>query len=108
MSWSYTLDNLAREIDAQPPGDSTRFGGVSTDTRTLREGDVFFALSGDNFDGHDFVAPAIARGASAVVVREEHPGALSIVVPDPLEALQQFAGYHRRQYDIPVIAITGS
>lgn len=108
MNWSYSLDNLARKINAHLPGDSTRFGAVSTDTRTLREGDVYFALSGENFDGHDFVEEATEKGASAVVVVEEHPGSLSLVVPDPLEALQQFAGFHRRQYDIPLIAITGS
>lgn len=108
MGWSYNVDHLALALDAQPPGDPTPFHGVSTDTRTLRDGEVYFALSGENFDGHDFVEQALEKGAPAVVVSEDCPGGASIVVPDTLEALQRFATYHRKRYDIPVIAVTGS
>ena len=51
--------------------------GVSIDTRTLRESDLFFAIRGDQSDGHDYVAAAFAKGALAAVVDEEHAGQLS-------------------------------
>lgn len=108
MSWSYTIDRLARAINTQPPGDSTPFSRVSTDTRSLKEGDVFFALEGENFDGNAFLGEAFEKGAAAAVSLDEQVGELCLIVPDVLDALQRFATYHRRQYDPPVLAITGS
>lgn len=108
MAWSYTIDHLTVALEAQRPGDATRFHAVSTDSRTVGEGEVFFALKGERFDGHDFVKQAFDRGAAAAVVSEAISGGVSIVVPDPLEALQRFAAWHRARYEIPMIAITGS
>jgi UDP-N-acetylmuramoyl-tripeptide--D-alanyl-D-alanine ligase len=108
MSWSYTLDGLAVFLEAQRPGDPTLFSRVSTDTRTLQEGDVFFALKGENFDGHEFVKQAFEKGAAAAVVDEFVPGGVCFVVPDTLRALQQFAAAHRKRLGIPLFAVTGS
>ena len=108
MGWSYTLDGLAVALNAQRPGDATRFSAVSTDTRTLKEGDVYFALRGERFDGNDFVQDAFEKGAAAAVSDTQHFGGVSFVVPDALEALQQFAAFHRKQYPISLLGITGS
>ncbi len=83
---------------------------VETDTRKLTPGDIFFALSGPNFNGNQFALQALAAGASYVVVDEnidEHSDKI-IQVDHALSTLQDLAKYHRQQFNIPVIAITGS
>lgn len=83
---------------------------VETDTRKLKDGDIFFALKGDNFNGNVFAEPAIEQGAAYAVIDEkefEIPGK-TILVNDVLQTLQQLAKYHRQQFSIPFLAITGS
>ena len=83
---------------------------VQTDTRKLKAGDIFFALKGPNFNGNSFAQHAINIGAACAVIDEkeyEIPGK-TFIVPDVLEALQQLALHHRKQFNIPFIAITGS
>lgn len=89
--------------------------GVSTDTRTLRKGDIFFALKGPHFDGHDFLETAVAKGASCLVVQA--PAKISadlkkkvkiIEVPDALKAYGEHAARHRQKFKVPVVAVTGS
>jgi len=83
---------------------------VQTDTRKLKEGDIFFALKGGNFNGNAFAQQALDAGAAYAVIDEaafEIPGK-TIVVDDVLIALQQLAQHHREQFTIPFIAITGS
>lgn len=83
---------------------------VQTDTRKLKAGDLFFALKGDNFNGNEFAQQAIDAGAAYAVIDEaryEIPGR-TILVPDVLKALQDLALQHRRSFNIPFIAITGS
>jgi len=93
---------------------NTSFASVSTDTRTLREGELFFALSGPNFDGHKFLAAAKNKGASGAVVsqRPSGIGQLSewpvIEVEDVPQALGQLASYHRHSISCRIVAITGS
>lgn len=90
--------------------------GISTDTRTLEAGNLFVALRGENFDGHDYLDKAAGCGASGLLIRIDHKERLSstpeelpaIGVSDTLEAYGQIAGYWRRKFNIPVIAITGS
>lgn len=93
-------------------GDVLITGGVSTDTRSLPLGAMFFALSGENFNGDTFAPQALAAGAAAAVVRDwtgEVPANTAvIVVADTLLALQRLACWWRKQLDIPVVAITGS
>lgn len=95
-------------------GEKPHITGLSSDTRTLQAGDLFFALGGENFDGHRFVEPAIALGASGAVVNktwfEEHQpkSGCFFVVDDVLTAYQNLATWWRSQCQLPVIAITGS
>ncbi|PYQ11442.1 MAG: hypothetical protein DMF80_21770 [Acidobacteria bacterium] len=85
--------------------------GVSIDSRTIRPGEVFFAIAGPRFDGHDFLAAAAAAGAAAAVVHREvaAPGGLSLVrVEDTTKALADLAHHVRASADVPVVAVTGS
>ena len=92
-------------------GGNVRFVGVTTDTRALAPGDLFVALNGEQFDGHDFVAAAFERGAVAALVAADRAAALEgelIAVADPLAALGQLARHWRAQFTLPVIVIAGS
>lgn len=85
-------------------------GKVSTDTRQILPGSVFFALKGDKFNANEFAAEALTRGASAVVV-DEAKYAIDdryFLVDNSLEALQKLARYHRDRLKIPVVGLTGS
>lgn len=91
------------------------FCGISTDSRTVKEGQLFWALRGETFDGHDFVKEAIKKGAVAVVVHKDRTADLpaktrtSIIgVRDTLKALGDLARQWRRRFDVRVAAITGS
>lgn len=88
------------------------FEGVSTDTRTLKSGSLFVALSGERFDGHTFIPAAISRGATGLVVSsmpiEALPGITIFLVPDTRIAFEDLAHFHRCRFELPVIAITGS
>jgi UDP-N-acetylmuramoyl-tripeptide--D-alanyl-D-alanine ligase len=83
---------------------------VQTDTRKLQPGELFFALSGANFNGNEFALQALEKGAAYAVVDDTAYAVNEkcIVVPDVLKALQQLARYHRQQFSIPFLAITGS
>jgi len=87
-----------------------QFPSVQTDTRNLQQDDLFFALKGDNFNGNAFALKALESGAAYAVVDEDIDGADDRVVKvdNVLETLQQLAKYHREQFSIPFIAITGS
>ncbi|HET7292029.1 MAG TPA: UDP-N-acetylmuramoyl-tripeptide--D-alanyl-D-alanine ligase [Vicinamibacteria bacterium] len=86
------------------------YAGVSIDSRTLRKEELFFAIAGPRFDGHDFVDDAARRGAAAAVVHRDVPGAgLPLVrVADTATALQALGRETRRRAAIRVVAITGS
>ena len=83
---------------------------ISTDTRSISEGCLFFALRGESFDGNRFAAEALQKGAAYAII--DHPdyqdGKRTILVDNVLESLQQLALHHRRQFHGPVIGITGS
>ncbi len=83
---------------------------VQTDTRKLKNGDIFFALKGPNFNGNEFAVQALSDGAAYAVVDEAlvTTDRRIIKVADALETLQELARYHREQFSIPFIAITGS
>lgn len=87
-----------------------QYPSIQTDTRKLKTGDIFFALKGPNFNGNLFAKQALDAGAAYAVIDEpefEIPGK-TILAEDVLTALQQLAHHHRRQFNIPFIAITGS
>ena len=84
---------------------------IVTDTRTIERGDTFLALRGENFDGHAYVAQAIAKGAAAVIVDDPQariPGTATLLVPDTLRAYMALAGAARAAFRGSVLAITGS
>lgn len=84
--------------------------GISTDTRTVKAGNLFFALKGPNFNGNLYAEKALESGASYVVIDEEKYNISDkyILVNNGLETLQLLANYHRKQLKIPFFAITGS
>ncbi len=86
------------------------FDSVSTDTRTLEENSLFIALSGDSFDGHNFIEEAVKKGATGAIVKKGFTSEqlVCIEVEDTLKAYQQLANFHRNRFAIPVIAVTGS
>ncbi|MGC3947435.1 MAG: UDP-N-acetylmuramoyl-tripeptide--D-alanyl-D-alanine ligase [Chryseolinea sp.] len=87
-----------------------RSSGVSTDTRKIAPGSMFFALKGDKFNANEFAQQALDKGAACVVV-DEARYALDdrcLVVNDTLVALQELARHHRKQLTIPVLGLTGS
>jgi len=83
---------------------------VDTDTRKIREGSIFFALKGDNFNGNKFAQQALDKGARFAVVDESAYATDDriILVDDVLSSLQALANFHRRSLDIPIISLTGS
>lgn len=106
------LSQAAQALHATMSGADVRFMAVSTDTRTIQQGDLFIALKGENFDGAKFVAQAAQAGAVAAVVNADSvidgsPCPL-IRVPDTRIALGKLAAHWRSQFDIPLVAITGS
>ncbi|MEZ4841388.1 MAG: UDP-N-acetylmuramoyl-tripeptide--D-alanyl-D-alanine ligase [Flavobacteriaceae bacterium] len=83
---------------------------VSTDTRKITDGCIFFALKGDNFNGNQFAEEALKKGASYAVIDDAsfQKDDKTILVEDVLNTLQQLASYHRKQLRIPIISLTGS
>lgn len=87
-----------------------RMRDVTTDSRKVKEGSIFFALRGDKFDGNTFVPQALSQGASVCVVdnADYNIDSRCMLVSNVLETLQELARYHRSHLDIPVIGITGT
>lgn len=117
MSCICTLAQLLSVLKATPVNlsDGTvdeQATGITTDTRSLQKGNVFVALRGTQFDGHQFVGEALDQGAIAAIVDGQYespnPEWPLLVVPDTLQAYQAIAHWWRNQFDIPVIGITGS
>ena len=108
------LSQAANALRARMDGADVRFSAVSTDTRTIQSGDLFIALKGDNFDGAKFVAQAAKAGAVAAVVNQDSglliqdAGVPLVFVEDSRLALGKLAAHWRAQFDIPLVAITGS
>lgn len=88
--------------------------GVSTDTRKIKSGEIYFALKGENFDGHDFVKNAVEKGASAVVINEDQlekfddTDTVIVTVPDTVKAYGDLAAIYRMSLPTKIIGITGS
>lgn len=92
---------------------AVREGEISTDSRTLRPGELFIALTGERFDGHDYLKEAVQKGASALMISNEKAaqdltGVPKIVVSDTRRALGELAHRHRNRFRLPVVAVTGS
>ena len=105
-----TLTEAARAIGATLDGEDLPFEAVSTDSRTLGAGALFVALRGPHFDGADFAAAALARGAVGAILERARPEVpmAQIRVPDTLVALQRLARSWRADFSIPLVGIGGS
>src|SRR4051812_16285751 len=114
LSLESVLAGTGAVVRGQLP-DETTFASIERDARQAQPGDLYLAVRGERFDGHDFVADAAAHGAAATLVRREwadaHPEAPIplLIVDDPVSALQQLAAWWRnRLNDLIVVGITGS
>ena len=115
LSLSRVAELLSAELTGADPNKIVT--GYSIDSRTIRPGELFFAVKGERFDGHDFALQALANGAAAAVVArsrisnfevERKGPAAFITLDDPLRALQTLASAVRRLWGKPLIAVTGS
>jgi UDP-N-acetylmuramoyl-tripeptide--D-alanyl-D-alanine ligase len=109
-----TVQAAARALQEEWSGGDIWFSGVSTDSRAIMPGDLFVALMGDKFDGHDFVAEVVAKGAVAAIVhRDWKAGNPKAAIPvirvgNTRLALGNLAAFWRRRFAIPLVAVTGS
>ncbi|MBA3537106.1 MAG: UDP-N-acetylmuramoyl-tripeptide--D-alanyl-D-alanine ligase [Tatlockia sp.] len=103
------LTNIAKLFNCTFPNDSL-ITGICIDSRKMKPGNLFIALSGENFDGYDFIDDAIAKGTVAVISNRANKqiDIPQIVVKDTVKALAKLASYHRKSIHCPVIALTGS
>ena len=105
------LATAARDVNGRVRGDNRRFMRVVSDTRALQADDLFVALSGERFDGHDFVAQAMGAGAAGAIVSDARADRLQgnlIVVDDPLRALGRLAAAWRARFTLPLAVVVGS
>ena len=103
------VSEAATLMNADLIGDDVEFLGCGTDSRSLEQGALFFALSGEHYDGHAFIDEAHRKGAAgAVVTRVGEHGLPVLVVSDTTHALGQLASAWRERFSLPIIAITGS
>ena len=105
------LAEAAAAIGARTDGADARFSGVSTDTRTIEKGELFVAIRGERFDGHEFLAAAKARGASAALVDQLYRGEAPLpvlVADDTRRGLGRLGRHWRLRFAPVLIAITGS
>ncbi|MBW4685997.1 MAG: UDP-N-acetylmuramoyl-tripeptide--D-alanyl-D-alanine ligase [Komarekiella atlantica HA4396-MV6] len=115
MPFSATLTQLVEILLSRPVNLSEVAlaqvsSGIQTDTRIIEPGEVFLALRGEKFDGHQFVPTAIAKGALAAIVdfKYENPGFPVLQVKDTLQAYQKIGRWWRDRFEIPVVGVTGS
>src|SRR5215472_2450089 len=109
----FTLEAMTQTARAERAGAlPAAVTGISIDSRTVKPGEAFFAIAGENRDGHDFVPAALAAGAALAVVGRSRrsafpPGAPLLLVDDVLEALRALARAARARSDAKIVAVTG-
>ncbi|BCG45735.1 UDP-N-acetylmuramoyl-tripeptide--D-alanyl-D-alanine ligase [Citrifermentans bremense] len=112
----FTLKEIAEATGGRMIGETGgEASAVSTDSRQVAPGELFVALRGERFDGHDFILKAVSKGITIFLAEEswaeknELPtGAGAVLVPDTLRALGDLAAYHRRRFDLKTVCVTGS
>ena len=112
----FTIDDILRATGGKASGTGpVEVGGVSTDSRTIGADQLFIPLRGANFDGHDYILSALARGVRVLLAESTRSagiplpaGTVCIVVDDTLKALGDLAAFHRDRFDISVVGVTGS
>ncbi|MGL4239857.1 MAG: UDP-N-acetylmuramoylalanyl-D-glutamyl-2,6-diaminopimelate--D-alanyl-D-alanine ligase, partial [Beijerinckiaceae bacterium] len=113
MTALWTADDLRKGLGAETEGRVPAVTGMSIDTRTIAKGDLFFALAGENRDGHEFVEAAFAAGAAAAVITRPNVDKLKqlgplLIVDDVLKAMERLGVASRARMNGRVVAITGS
>lgn len=110
------LFEIAQATGGTAYGEKLLFGGVSTDSRSITHGELFVALRGERFDGHQYLSAACSRGAAGALVandavdelREQYPTLPLIAVADTRLALGDLAAWWRSRFSLPLLAVTGS
>lgn len=109
MMRAYSLSELREPLQATLQGEDCTIEGVSTDSRDIAAGDLFVALKGENFDGHDYLERAANSGAIAALVSDSADVSMPcLTVADTERGLGLLGAYNRAQFDGPLVAITGS
>ncbi|MEH6609496.1 MAG: UDP-N-acetylmuramoyl-tripeptide--D-alanyl-D-alanine ligase [Halioglobus sp.] len=103
------MSELVSSLQARLVGPDQLFTGVTTDSRSVQPGEIFVALRGQNFDGHEYLSQVAKSGAAGAVVSKQQDSSLSMLqVADTQKALGLIAAYNRALFDGPLVAITGS
>ena len=104
-----SLEQVSKVLSAEMHGNDVNVKSVSTDTRSLQSGDLYIALQGDHFDGHDYIDKAISAGAAAVVMHKKIEVSLpALIVKDTRKALGELGAAWRQKFVGKLIAVTGS
>src|SRR3982751_7149491 len=106
-----SLAEAAAATSGRTSGADVRFSGVSTDSRSLARRELFVALRGERFDGHEFLAAAATRGAAAAMVDRDYRGPFPLpvlIVADTKRALGELARQWRSRFSPVLVALTGS
>jgi len=104
----HKLSNISKIGRSNLIGNDTFFNNISTDTRVLSKGDIFLALGGSNYDGHDFINEAFEKGASCVISEKDLTGKTYIKTENSFLFLEKLANFQRSKFRKDIIAITGS
>lgn len=106
---SMSLSKAASVTNTSFSGEDIIFSGCSTDSRTIEDGNLFIALKGENYDGHDYVTVAENNGASSLMLEREVNNTKPVLkVKDTRKAMGLLAKSWRKEIPIPLVAITGS
>lgn len=104
-----SLHEAANELGCRVTENNIIFQGISTDTRTLTPGNLFIAIRGEQFNGHDFIQEAVKKGACAVMVDNSCDISIpQLVVKDTIEAFGKISEHWRSRFTLPIIGVTGS
>src|SRR3954468_25097100 len=109
-----SLGFITEAVSGQLTGSATAIAtGVCTDSRSVRAGDCFVAVAGEKFDGHNFLADVVDKGAAAVIVAQDRVPNISlssavITVADTRRALGELGGRYRQDFKLAVVAVAGS
>jgi UDP-N-acetylmuramoyl-tripeptide--D-alanyl-D-alanine ligase len=104
-----SLKEASEHLKCTQPTEDLIFQGVSTDTRTLQPGNLFVAICGEQYNGHDFITEALKKGAIAALVSQPCKESIpQLMVNDTLEAFGKLSAIFRSQFTIPIIGVTGS
>lgn len=110
MHWNWSTHRIASILGMPTTGKDQNITRITTDSRSVKPGDLFVAIRGDAFDGHDFIPDAVRSGAIAILTERDASAAAAITfkVPDTLRAIRTLAHAYRKQFNIPLIGVVGA